>query len=85
MLGDPPGERLRPFISEGLCNAFYCHTEVDYLNEISGEFDPSRRRGIVWNDPDLAAAWPDDDPIISESDAQLPTLRSLCLARGDVI
>jgi dTDP-4-dehydrorhamnose 3,5-epimerase len=84
VLGDPPGERVRLFISKGLCNAFYCHTEVDYFNEVSEEFDPSRRAGIIWNDPDLAVSWPDPDPIISESDAHLPTLRSFCLTRGDV-
>jgi len=84
VLGDSPGERVRLFISKGLCNAFYCHTEVDYLNEVSEEFDPSRRAGIIWNDPDLAVSWPDPDPIISEPDAQLPTLRSFCLTRGDV-
>jgi dTDP-4-dehydrorhamnose 3,5-epimerase len=83
LLGDPPGERVRLFISKGLCNAFYCHTEMDYLNEVSEEFDPSRRAGIIWNDPDLAVSWPDADPIISESDAQLPTLRSFCADRGD--
>jgi len=84
VLGDPPGERVRLFISQGLCNAFYCHTEVDYLNEVSEEFDPSRRAGIIWNDPDLAVAWPDPDPIVSESDARLPTLRSFCLSRGGI-
>jgi hypothetical protein len=35
VLGDPPGERLRLFISQGLRNAFYCHNDVDYFNEIS--------------------------------------------------
>lgn len=83
VLGDPPGERVRLFISKGLCNAVYCHTEVDYLNEVSDEFDPSRRSGIIWNDPDLAVSWPDANPILSASDAALPTLRAFCASRGD--
>ena len=83
LLGDPPGERVRLFISKGLCNAFYCHTEVDYLNEVSEEFSPSHRSGIVWNDPDLAINWPDAYPIVSATDAGLPTLREFCRSRGD--
>lgn len=82
-LGDPPGERVRLFIAEGLCNAVYCHTEVDYLNEVSHEFDPSLRGGIIWNDPDLDVRWPDADPILSAADAALPTLRSFRTSRGD--
>jgi dTDP-4-dehydrorhamnose 3,5-epimerase len=83
VLGDPPGERVRLFIGSGLGNAVYCHTEVDYLNEVSHEFDPSRRSGIIWNDPDLAVSWPEAEPILSAADAALPTLRSFRARRGD--
>lgn len=85
VLGDPPGERIRLFVSKGLCNAFYCHTEVDYLNEVSEEFDQSKRSGIIWNDPDLAVVWPDSDPILSEADATLPTLHTYFTARGGTL
>lgn len=77
LIGDPPGERMRIFISKGLCNAVYCHTEVDYINEVSEQFDPTSRMGIIWNDPDLAVRWPDTNPILSDTDAALPTLREL--------
>lgn len=83
LLGDSPGERVRLFISKGLCNAFYCHTTVDYLNEVSKEFDPSHRLGIVWNDPDLGVSWPDAEPIVSAADAVLPKLRDFCRSSGD--
>jgi dTDP-4-dehydrorhamnose 3,5-epimerase len=76
-LGDAPGRRDRLLISKGLANAFYCHTEVDYLNDVSEEFDPSNRRGFLWNDPDLAIDWPIDSPILSPQDMQLPRLRDL--------
>jgi dTDP-4-dehydrorhamnose 3,5-epimerase len=82
ILGDPPGERIRLFVSKGLCNAVYCHTEVDYLNEVSEEFDSSHRGGIIWDDPDLAVAWPDSDPVLSTTDSALPTLRAYCAARS---
>ena len=81
VLGDPPRQRIRLFVGKGLCNAIYCHTEVDYINEVSEEFDPTNRAGIVWNDPDLAVLWPDSDPILSANDAELPTLRDFCAGR----
>jgi dTDP-4-dehydrorhamnose 3,5-epimerase len=34
-------------------------------------------RGIVWNDPDLAIAWPLQPAVMSERDRKLPPLRSL--------
>lgn len=81
LLGDPPGERVRLFVAEGLCNAVYCHTEVDYLNEVSAPFHPAGRCGVIWNDPELAVAWPDASPILSAADAALPTLEALCASR----
>lgn len=77
LLGDEPGVRNRLFVSRGLANAFYCHSEVDYLNDVSEEFDPQVGFGIAWNDPDLAFPWPDTDPILSDADRKHPTLRML--------
>lgn len=76
-LGDPPGEHLRLFVSRGLSNAFYCFSETDYVNDVSAEFDPTNRRGVAWNDPTLAVEWPTSDPILSDADANQPTLQSL--------
>jgi dTDP-4-dehydrorhamnose 3,5-epimerase len=77
VLGDEPGVFRRIFVSRGLANAFFCHTTVDYLNDVSEEFDPSDRGGVVWNDPTLAVHWPTDNPVLSQVDQMLPTLRSL--------
>lgn len=76
-LGDPPGRRDRVFIAEGLSNAFYCHTEVDYLNDVSAEYNPARRGGVLWCDPILAVDWPNRNPILSPTDQSLPTLAEL--------
>ena len=77
LLGDSPGRRDRLFVSRGLSNAFYCHSETDYLNDVSEEFDPSGRYGVAWNDPTLNVDWPDRAPILSEADAGQPLLRDL--------
>ncbi len=77
LVGDAPGARIRVFVAQGLSNAFYCHTEVDYLNDVTGEYRPDGRGGVRWDDPDLAVDWPDRDPILSAADTALPTLRQL--------
>lgn len=77
LLGDEPGSRDRVFISQGLANAFYCHQETDYLNDVSEEFDPNNRGGVRWDDPTLAVDWPDKDPILSNADRKQPLLKEL--------
>lgn len=77
LLGDAPGRLDRVFIHRGLANAFYCHAETDYLNDVSEEFDPAGRGGVAWNDPDLAVTWPDAHPILSDADRRQPTLKTL--------
>jgi dTDP-4-dehydrorhamnose 3,5-epimerase len=76
LLGDAPGSRRRLFISNGLANAFQVIEEADYVNEVSSEFSPEHRLGYAWNDETLAVAWPIADPILSETDRALPTLKS---------
>ena len=47
---------------------------VMYL--IDRPYVPSARRGIVWDDPDLAIAWPIRPPaVLSDRDRALPRLR----------
>lgn len=77
LLGDPPGDHMRLFVSEGLANAFYCYTETDYINDVSKEFDPHDRGGVIWNDPVLAVDWPDPSPLLSQTDVGLPRLEDL--------
>lgn len=77
LLGDAPGSPARVFVPQGFANAFYCLTEVDYINDVSEEFDPTNRRGVIWNDPTLGVNWPSTDPQLSESDQRLPTLAAL--------
>ena len=76
-LGDPPGERVRLFISQGLSNAYcaYGDVEVEYLYDVTAEYRPVDKNAIAWDDPDLAVDWPVSDPLVSEADRANPTLR----------
>jgi dTDP-4-dehydrorhamnose 3,5-epimerase len=40
-------------------------------------YDPAEDVGICWNDPDLAVAWPVDEPILSARDRSNPSLREV--------
>jgi dTDP-4-dehydrorhamnose 3,5-epimerase len=77
-LGDPPGERLRLFVSEGLGNAYctYGEVEVDYLYDVTEEYRPADKRAVAWDDKDLAVRWPIAEPTVSEADRANPTLRT---------
>jgi dTDP-4-dehydrorhamnose 3,5-epimerase len=78
-LGDPPGERMRLFVAEGLANAYcaYGEGDVDYLYDVTTEWQPDiDKRATAWDDPDLAVVWPVADPIVSDADRKNPTLRA---------
>ena len=78
VIGDPPGERVRLFLSEGLGNAFCALTEVDYLYDVGAEWAPGiAKRAVAWDDPDLAVEWPITDPVVSDADRANPALREL--------
>jgi dTDP-4-dehydrorhamnose 3,5-epimerase len=77
-LGDPPGERARLFVAQGLANGYAVVGEfaADYLYEVSEEWSPvADKRAVAWDDPDLAVPWPVADPVVSAADAANPTLR----------
>ena len=53
------------------------NTEVFY--KVNDYYAPAHDSGIVWNDPDLAIAWPypDDAVILSDKDRALPRFRDM--------
>jgi dTDP-4-dehydrorhamnose 3,5-epimerase len=57
----------------------YCtltdETEVVY--KVTGAYDKSAERGVIWNDPDIGIKWPVplDQVLLSEKDTVLPRLR----------
>ena len=79
-LGDPPGERIRLFISEGLANSFMAIVDgvAEYIYDVGDYWRPDvPKRSVAWDDPDLAVDWPVASPTLSEADQHNPTLREL--------
>ena len=63
------------YVPEGFAHGFQSlvdDTVVFY--QMSEFFRPELARGIVWNDPSLAIAWPVENPVVSERDAALPRI-----------
>ncbi len=69
--------RLTLFVPAGFAHGFETlvdGTEVFY--QMTGPHVPAAERGIIWNDPDLAIAWPEAPAVMSDRDRALPRLRS---------
>ncbi len=63
------------YIPEGFAHgvlALEDNTKLMY--NCTAEYSSEHERGIVWNDPAIAIAWPIKNPVIAERDANFPTL-----------
>jgi dTDP-4-dehydrorhamnose 3,5-epimerase len=51
--------------------------ETEVIYKVTAPWDPAAERGVIWNDPDLAVAWPipEADAILSEKDKLLPRFK----------
>lgn len=61
------------YVPEGFAHGFQTledHSEVFY--QMSEFYNPQHARGVRWNDPAFAVAWPVSDPIIIERDRKYP-------------
>ena len=50
--------------------------EADVFYLTSNEYSPDHEAGVLWNDPDLAIAWPIRGPRLSARDRAWPPLRN---------
>ena len=72
-LNDETGRTL--YVPVGLAHGFVVLSdEADVIYRCSAYFDAATEAGIAWNDPDLAAPWPDMPVIVSARDQAAPRL-----------
>jgi dTDP-4-dehydrorhamnose 3,5-epimerase len=67
------------FVPRGFAHG-YCTLEDDteLLYKVDGQYAPELEGGVIWNDPDLAIAWPfNGEPVLSDKDRALPRLKDL--------
>lgn len=68
--------RSMVYLPAGFAHGFCVLSDrAEVLYKVSAEYAPDLECGIIWNDPELAIAWPVRDPILSRKDARLPRLR----------
>jgi dTDP-4-dehydrorhamnose 3,5-epimerase len=71
-------DRMMLYVPQGLAHGFQTlenDTEIDY--EITPAYDPGAARGVRFDDPTLAIAWPVRDTIVSVRDRNLPSFGEL--------
>jgi dTDP-4-dehydrorhamnose 3,5-epimerase len=61
------------YIGEGLAHGFQTlRDDSEVLYAISQEYSPAHGRGVRWDDPAFAIAWPEDTRTINERDRTYP-------------
>ena len=71
------GDQL--WVPRGFAHGYVTVTDdAELFYKVDGDYAPELEGGLIWNDPDLAIAWPlEGDPVLSEKDKVLPRLRDL--------
>ncbi len=65
------------YIPGGFAHGFCVLSEsAEILYKCSSYYDPTDDRGVRWDDPELAIAWPVSAPVLSAKDARQPLLRA---------
>ena len=63
------------YVPAGFAHGFAVLSPVAEVEDKCSElYEPDSEIGIAWNDPELAIAWPVDDPLLSDCDCRHPTL-----------
>ena len=73
------------YIPEGFAHGFAVLSEEATVMYLVNEFyNKEHDRGIRWDDPEINIKWPIKNPVLSEKDRKLPTLRE-AKAKGDLL
>jgi len=60
------------YIPPGVAHGFAALTDCTLTYLVDGYYNPADELGVLWNDPEIDAAWGLVDPILSERDATNP-------------
>lgn len=64
------------YVPVGFAHGFKVTSDyAEVLYKMSDYYTPASEGGITWNDPDLKIDWPGEEPILSEKDKKLQTLK----------
>lgn len=68
------------WVPAGFAHGFYVQSDVaDFVYKVTDYHDPVSERSIIWNDPDVAIAWPiapGIEPLLSAKDGAATSLRA---------
>lgn len=70
--------RLMMWIPPGFAHGFMALSENLIMNyKFTNPYSPEHEGGIVWNDSNIGIDWPDEQPLLSSRDLNLPTLEEI--------
>lgn len=65
------------YIPEGFAHGFVALEDSVFSYKCTNVYNKESESGLLWNDPELGIDWGVSDPIVSEKDVILPTLKEL--------
>jgi dTDP-4-dehydrorhamnose 3,5-epimerase len=67
--------RRQMYVPENFAHGFcVLSEEAEFLYKCTDFYVPGDEIGLIWNDREVGVEWPIDNPILSDKDAELPTL-----------
>lgn len=60
------------YIPPGVAHGFAAATDMVITYLVDGYYNPADELGVAWDDPDIAADWGVDDPVLSDRDRANP-------------
>ncbi len=65
------------YVPEGFAHGFATVEDAIFTYKCTNFYDKASEAGIIFNDPDLNINWGIENPLVSEKDLELPTLKEL--------
>jgi dTDP-4-dehydrorhamnose 3,5-epimerase len=65
------------YVPEGFAHGFATIEDAIFTYKCTNYYDKASEAGIIFNDPELNIDWGIENPVVSEKDLELPTLKEL--------